>query len=151
MAETAELKKQILLENIPDALLESLTGVVKELSLKEGDVLYSENDEAKGIYMIRSGKIEVSKATEDGWKQRLAVFNAGHFFGELSIMVHRKHEAEARAIENSSLYLLTKEDFERIENENHELALGIIKQIAIVISNNLRDMNRRFVKALINY
>jgi CRP/FNR family cyclic AMP-dependent transcriptional regulator len=151
MAGTAELKKQILLENIPDTLLQDLAGMIKELSLKAGDVLYRENDEAKGIYMIRTGKMEVSKATEDGWKQRLAVFSSGHFFGELSIMVDRKHEAEAKATENTSLFFLAREDFEKIENENHELALGIIKQIAIVMSNNLRDMNRRFVKALINY
>ncbi len=151
MATVTELKKQVLLENIPEALLEELAGLLKDVSLKADDVLYKENDDAEGIYLIRSGKVEVSKATADGWMQRLAIFSSGHYFGELSILVQRTHEANAKALEDSSLFLLTKEDFKRIEEENHELALGIIKQIAIITSRNLREMNRRFVNALINY
>jgi CRP-like cAMP-binding protein len=151
MTITSDLKRQTLFEDIGKEDIKYLAGIVKQVSLKKGDVLFKENDETKGIYLIRSGKIEISKVTPDGWKQTLAVLSSGHFFGELSIMENRRHEADAAAIENTELFLLSKEDFERLEKENALLALRIIKKIAIVMSKNLRRMNEKFLNALINY
>lgn len=151
MVSARELKKQALFEDIEEPELQNLTDAIMEVSLKKGESLFKEGDETKGIYLIRSGKMEVSKITPDGWKQTLAVFTAGHFFGELSIMENRRHEADASALEKADLLLLTREGFERLEKEAPLLALQIIKKIAIVMSKNLRRMNEKFLNALINY
>lgn len=151
MATISELKKQILLEDISDSELEKLSKVIKEVSLKQGEFLFKEGEDTKGIYMIRSGKIGINKVTPDGWKQTLAVLTAGSFFGELSIMEKRKHEANAAAIEKSELLKLSKEDFEKMEKDDISLALQIFKKIALIMSKNLRRMNEKFLNALINY
>lgn len=151
MATISELKKQILLEDISDSELEKLSKVIKEVSLKQGEFLFKEGEDTKGIYMIRSGKIGINKVTPDGWKQTLAVLTSGSFFGELSIMEKRKHEANAAAIEKSELLKLSKEDFEKMEKDDISLALQIFKKIALIMSKNLRRMNEKFLNALINY
>jgi CRP-like cAMP-binding protein len=66
-------------------------------------------------------------------------------------MERRRHEANAEAIENSELFLLSKEAFEQIEREKTDLALQITKKIALVLSKNLRQMNQKFLNVLINY
>ena len=101
--------------------------------------------------MIRSGKIEINKVTPDGWKQTLAVLTPGHFFGELSIIEHRRHEANAIAIESAELLKLPKEEFEKLEKEDVVLASQILKKLVLVMSKNLRRMNEKFLNALINY
>ena len=151
MVSAEVLKKQILFEDVPVEMLDTLAASISELELKKGEALYAEGQQSKGVYLIRSGKVEVSKKTADGWKQRLAVFTPGHFFGELSIMEHRVHEADAEALEDTKLFLLPKPEFERIEKVNAQLALAIMKKISTVMSNNLRRMNQRFIDALINY
>jgi CRP-like cAMP-binding protein len=151
MASKDDLRKQKLFEDIPEEMLEQLGSGIVDISLKKGSPLFSEGEEAKGVYMVLSGKVEVSKKTEDGWKQRIAVFSTGQFFGELSIMEKRAHEAEAHAEEDCKLMLLPKEFFEKMETENVGLALHITKKIAIEMSKNLRKMNQRFLNALVNY
>lgn len=151
MVGAEDFKRQLLFEDIGQAETVQLAGIIKEMSFKKGEGLFKDGDETKGIYLISTGKVEISKVTADGWKQTLAVLTPGHFFGELSIMEKRRHEASATAIENSTLMLLPKEDFERMERENAPLALKIIKKIALVMSKNLRGMNEKFMKALINY
>jgi CRP-like cAMP-binding protein len=131
--------------------LDQLAPVITEISLKKGDILFNDGEDTKGIYLIRSGKIEISKLTADGWKQNLAILNPNQFFGELSVMEKRSHEATATAIDNTMLFLLPKEGFEQIEKEKTELALQITKKIALVLSKNLRNMNQKFLNALINY
>jgi CRP/FNR family transcriptional regulator len=151
MIDISELKKQVLLENISDEELQRLSKLLELQTIKKGEYLFKEGDETTGIYMIRSGKIEISKLTPDGWKQTLAVLSAGNFFGELSILEKRKHEANAIAIEGTELFKLSKNVFETMEKEDPSLAFQIIKKIAIVMSKNLRRMNEKFLNALINY
>ncbi len=145
------LKQQILLEDIDSEGLNKISKIIKKHSLKKGEQLFKEKDETKGLWLIHSGKIEISRVTADGWRQTLAVLTPGHFFGELSIIENRHHVASAVAIEETELLLLPKEDFERLFQEDMELACAIIKRIAIVMSKNLRRMNDKFLSALISY
>jgi CRP-like cAMP-binding protein len=151
MIDMGVLRKQVLFEGIEPRHLEYLAGIIKEVSLKKDGLLFKEGDPTKGLYLIKSGRIEISKMTPDGWRQTLAVVPEGGFFGELSIIEKRNHEATAKALENTEILKLLRDDFDRLEKENQELALQIMKRIALVMSNNLRRMNERFLKALVNY
>jgi len=145
------LKQQVLLEDLDSEGLNKISNIIKKHSLKKGEQLFKEKDETKGLWLIHSGKIEISRVTADGWRQTLAVLTPGHFFGELSIIENRRHVASAVAMEETELLLLPKEDFERLFEEDMALACNIIKRIAIVMSKNLRRMNDKFLSALISY
>ena len=145
------LKEQTLLEDLDDSGLKKIASVIKEIPFKKGETVFKEKDETEGIFLIHSGKVEISKVTPDGWKQTLAVLTKGSFFGELSIIEHRRHEANALALEDTLILLIRKEDFERLENEDLLLATRIMKGLILVLSKNLRQMNERFLNALITY
>ena len=145
------LKQQVLLEDLDNQELARISKLIEKLHLKKGDPIFKEKDDTKGLYLIHSGKIEITKVTSDGWKQTLAAFSKGHFFGELSILEKRKHEASAAAVENTDILLLSKKDFEKMEKEDPELAFKVMKKIALVMCKNLRRMNDKFLNALISY
>lgn len=145
------LKEQILLQDIDKAGLDKMARITKKISFKKGEQLFKEKDDTQGLWLIRSGKIEISRVTADGWRQTLVVLTAGHFFGELSILENRHHVASAVALEDTELLLIPKEDFEKMMEEDCALALCIVKRIAIVMSKNLRRMNDKFLSALISY
>jgi len=145
------LKKQILLADFDMKCLEKISKILKKLSFKKEEQLFKEKDDTRGLWLIHSGKVEISRVTADGWRQTLAVLTAGQFFGELSLLENRRHVASAVAIEDTELFLLPKEDFERIMEEDIALACDIIKRIAIMMSKNLRMMNDKFLSALISY
>lgn len=151
MVNVSELKNQILFEDIGAEDLERISKSIKEISLKKGDFLFREGEDTKGIYLVKSGKVEITKVTADGWRQTIAVLGTVHFFGELSILERRKHEASAVAMENTELFKLTRDDFEKMQKEDPALAFQIIRKLAIVMSKNLRRMNDKFLNALINY
>lgn len=151
MVNVEKLGKQVLFENLSKTQLEELAGVIEEIYLKKDQTVFKESEDTRGIYLVRSGAIEVSKTTVDGWKQKLAVCKTGQFLGELSVMEKRQHEASATALETSELLLLSKDAFEKLESNQPKLALQITKNIAIAMSKNLRRMNEKFLNALINY
>jgi CRP-like cAMP-binding protein len=151
MIKASVLKKQILLEDLGKKDLEKIAKVIKKLSFKKGVYLFRENEETKGLYLIRSGKVEISKTTHDGWKQTLAVLSSNHYLGELSIIEHRRHEATAVALMNTEIFLITKKDFEKMEKNDVKLTSKLMKKLVLILSMNLRRMNEKFLNALISY
>ncbi len=151
MVKTNVLKRQILLEDLSEIDLKKIAKFVKNLSFKKGEFLFKEKETTKGLYLIHSGKIEISKVTPDGWKQTLAVLRSGHYLGELSIIEKRVHEANAMALENTELFLISKKDFEKMENQDTALTSKIMKKLVLILSQNLRRMNEKFISSLISY
>jgi CRP/FNR family transcriptional regulator, cyclic AMP receptor protein len=151
MVKTELLKQQVLLQDIETAGLEKMARIMEQVFVKKGEPLFKESDQTQGLWLIVSGKIEISRVTADGWRQTLVVLPAGHFFGELSILENRKHVASAVALDDSELLLIPKAEFEKMMDDDCALALTIVKKIAIVMSKNLRRMNDKFLSALISY
>ena len=151
MIKKETLKQQVLLQDLDVGGLERIAKIAKLVTVKKGEPLFKEKDGTKGLWLIHSGKIEISRVTADGWRQTLVVLPQGHFFGELSILENRHHVATAVALEDTELLLIPKEDFEKMMEEDCALALNIVKRIAIVMSKNLRRMNDKFLSALISY
>ena len=145
------LKQQVLLQDIDEGGLTRIANIAKQVTIKKDEQLFKEQDNTHGLWLIHSGKIEISRVTADGWRQTLVVLPAGHFFGELSILENRNHVATAVALEDTDLLLIPKEEFEKMMEEDCALALNIVKRIAIVMSKNLRRMNDKFLSALISY
>ncbi len=152
MVSIKDLKKQVLLKELNDEEIGKIAGRVEIKKYLKGDVIFKEGSETKGIFMIHSGKVEISKVTPDGWKQTLAAFKDGHFFGELSIIEDRKlHGADALAIENADLYFIKTGDFKDMEKTDPSIMYKIMKTIARVASRNVHLMNEKLMKLLISY
>jgi len=145
------LKQQVLMESIDEAGLTRIASITEKVSIKKGEQLFKEKDETKGLWLIHTGKIEISRITADGWRQTLVVLPAGHFFGELSILENRRHVASATALEDSELLLIPKEEFEKLVHQDCALALKLVMKLMLVMSKNLRRMNDKFLSALISY
>jgi len=102
--------------------------------------------------MVKKGVVEINKMTPDGWKQKLAQLKENHFFGELSIIEHKKtHGANAEALDNVELFVIDKEQFEKIEENDPALISKIMRTIARVASRNVHLMNDKLIKLLISY
>jgi CRP-like cAMP-binding protein len=145
------LKQQSLFSDIDGEGLERLSKIVKKVTLKKGEYLFKEKDDTRGVYLLHSGKVEISRVTADGWRQTLTVVTPGDFFGELSILEKRSHVASAVAVEDSELFLIPREEFERLMDEDLKLACYILKKIALEMSKKLRRTTDKFLSALISY
>jgi CRP-like cAMP-binding protein len=145
------LKQQSLFSDIDSEGLEKLSKIVKKLSLKKGEQLFKEKDDTSGVFLLHSGKVEISRVTADGWRQTLTVVTPGDFFGELSILEKRRHVASAVAVEDAELFLIPRGEFERLMEEDLKLASYILKKIALEMSKKLRRTTDKFLSALISY
>lgn len=152
MTDKSELKKQMLFSDLTDAELGLMAQKIAIESYQKGKPIFKEGEPTKGIYLLKSGKVEISKTTADGWKQTLALLTDNHIFGELSVIEDKStHGADATAIEATEVYRIKAEDFKALEKSETLMMYKIMKTIARIASKNVHSMNEKLMKLLISY
>lgn len=88
-----------------------------EKKLEAGEVLFDEGDKGDVMYLIREGKIKITKGKGEDEKV-LAVLTEGDFFGEMAIIDGSPRSASAIAAAPTSLLVIDKETFKSKLKEN---------------------------------
>lgn len=116
-------------ENLND---EELLEIVKMINHKEcikGDIIFSEGNIANTLYFVNEGKIKLYKYTKDGKEQILHVLSEGDFFGELELIKPSKYGFNAKAIVDSKICTLTKDEMKDIMMGNPEIGIKVLEAV----------------------
>jgi CRP/FNR family transcriptional regulator len=152
MADKNELRKQILFSDLTDTELSMIAQKIVVESYAKGKSIFKEGESTKGIYLVKSGRVEISKNTPDGWKQTLALLTENHIFGELSVIEDKQtHGADATAMEATEVFRLKTDDFKTLEKSDTNMMYKIMKTMARIASRNVHAMNEKLMKLLISY
>ncbi len=103
-----------------------------EKKLAPGEILFNEGDKGDAMYLIREGKIKITKGRGADEKV-LAVLKEGDFFGEMAIIDGSPRSATATSVENTSLLVIDKETFRNKIKEN-----PLIEYVLETLSRRLR-------------
>jgi CRP/FNR family cyclic AMP-dependent transcriptional regulator len=99
--------------------------VVKKHYSREEVVLFEE-DTAKYMYIILSGKVRVVQIGTEGKERILAIHKRGDYFGELALFDGKTSPATVIAMEESYIGLLSKNDFDGLVFKNDKILLQFI-------------------------
>jgi putative ABC transport system ATP-binding protein len=90
-----------------------LTDIAQKMEPEEfavGDTVIHQGDAGDKFYLIRRGRVEV--IVKDGAGERgVAMLETGNFFGERALLTDEPRNATVRALEDTDLYTLSKENF----------------------------------------
>lgn len=81
-----------------------------EIKLRAGSDLFLEGDHSKTVYLIKSGKLEVYRATTRGTKQ-IAILQERQMVGVMAFFTSEPRSANVRAVEDSVLLELDTKSF----------------------------------------
>ena len=106
-------------------------------TVRSGEVIIKEGDQAAGFFIISTGKVEVVHDA-DGKAEKLADLGPGDFFGEMALFEGFPQNATVRATEDTECLAMTRWDF-TAEMKNHpEIAVGMIP----VLVRRLREVEK---------
>ena len=111
---------------------EELLRIVKSINHKEyakGDVVFTEGNVANTLFFINEGKIKLYKYTKDGKEQILHVLSEGDFFGELELIKPSKYGFNSKAIIDSKICTLTKDEMKEIMMKNPEIGIKVLETV----------------------
>jgi CRP-like cAMP-binding protein len=104
------------------------------LYYEDGDLIFQENSLSDEMYMIESGKVEISRLIEHK-KTVISVLGKGDFFGEMAMLDDMPRYMSATSIGKTTLISLTTEEIINLMQTNIRFTITFMQSMA----NRLRD------------
>ncbi|MEE9166192.1 MAG: Crp/Fnr family transcriptional regulator [Candidatus Neomarinimicrobiota bacterium] len=100
---------------------------------KKREIIYFPDEASDTIYLLKKGKVKISRLSEDGRSTTLQLIGPGEIFGESSILGQEKHENIAEVVEDAVICSVSREMFQDLMEKNPHLNLRITKFIGFRI------------------
>jgi len=130
------IKKEPILQEIP--LFAGLSSVERNLigeriSFKEyrkGEIIYQEGAPADALCVVVLGRIVIYTQDQGGNETLLEYLHRGKYFGIISLLTGEPHSVTARAMNDSLLLIIRKEDFDFILKKIPRLAVDLSQTLS---------------------
>ncbi len=112
-----------------------LSQIITEKHFKKNSIILMEDDSKNFMYVIFKGKIKVVRINYDGKEQILVMRKRGDFFGEMTLLDGKAQPATIVAMEDATVGLISKSDFEQYFMKDG----NVLKQIISMLCERLRE------------
>ncbi|MFO7559800.1 MAG: GAF domain-containing protein [Desulfobacterales bacterium] len=139
------LKNCDIFSKLPVHELITIREWVSEVSLDQGEVFITQDQQGDSYYIMIQGSAEVFRRDEFGEEVILGNIDAGESIGEMGYFNDGKRIASARAVRKSQLLKIRYSDFENIFSTSPTLTRNFLA----LITKRLRQANFRFQESVI--
>ena len=115
-------------------------------SYDKDDFILRQGEESKDLYVVRSGKVAITRIEGTAGAQ-LATLGPGEIFGEMALFGKEGRSATIRAMTEVRLFRIKREYFEKLMDEDHELALKLYRRITRILTDRLQQTTERLAVA----
>jgi CRP/FNR family transcriptional regulator len=122
----------------------ALGGTIEKFD--KADMIFSEGEEARYIYLIVSGQVKLFNMNDQGREFTQGIFKSGETFGEPPMLIEEKYPASAMACKESQILRLPKEALMRLLDEDREFEREFLLLLARRLYNKAIT-----AKAIVNH
>ncbi len=141
-----ELAKEFpLFSRFTEKELKEISNYLDYRVFPKGSVLFEEGDPGDKVFFIVKGRVGLYRPDPFGNLVKVAVSEEGTPLGELSFFSNRFHSSQGVALKETHALILTKDGYEKLKSEDPQLAIKLLEEIAKVIAERLKEMNKKFV------
>ena len=133
--------------------LAALTRICGFVSLRAGEVVFSEGSPGDTLFVIREGRVRTEKHTPYHDPYTVRFFEKGDFFGELSLLEDVPRSATVVAETDAEFLVLAREGFRTWCDAHPKAGLLVTQNVAQRLAERLRRVSEDVVtlfSALVN-
>jgi len=97
------------------------------------EIIYFPEERSDNIYLLKEGKVKISRVSEDGKKTTLHLIGPGEIFGESAILGQDKRENIAEVVEDATICSINRTMFQEMLAMNPKINMTINKFIGLRI------------------
>lgn len=152
------LKRCPLFSGLEDGEIAELGAICISKRYPKGVVIFSEDEEAKGFFVVISGKVKIYKLSPEGKEQILHIISPGETFAEAALFAGSTYPAFAESLAQTRVLYFSKESFFNLIRKNPQISLNMIaslshwlrKFVSLVEELSLKDVSARLSKYLMD-
>jgi signal transduction histidine kinase len=117
----------------------------QERHYASGQVIFREGDPGDGLYLLKTGAVEISGLLSGTRRQILSRLGPGEVFGEMAVIEDAPRSATALALEPSVVDFIPRPALLGAVERSPALALSLLREI----SARLRDFDRQYLREVL--
>ena len=129
---------ELLREFEADQTLEALRPAVIERSFTTGQTIFRLGDKGDELFLVRRGLVRIVLPLERGSHHNLASIGRGDFFGEMAFLDRHTRSADAVAMTDTDLFVLSRARFDEVSRPHPLLGVKLFARLARVLALRLR-------------
>ena len=152
------LRRCPLFAGLKEEDLKRIRAIASLRQLEKKGVLFSDGEEARGFYVILSGRVKLFKVSPEGKEQILHIVSAPDAFAEAALFLEGTYPAFAEAMTDCQLLYFPKRDFVQLIEKNPQLSINMIVTLSqylrrfasLVEELSLKEVSSRIAKYIID-
>lgn len=128
-----------LFAHVPESDLEAIADHLIERQYAKNVTIVEEGLPGEYMYVIREGRVKVTKLSEDGREKIMDFLEEGAFFGEMALLDRAPRSASVKALAPVRVLALSRVDFLGHLRQSPDLALAVIQ----VLTARLREADEQ--------
>jgi CRP-like cAMP-binding protein len=128
-----------LFSRVAQADLEQIASHLIERRYPRNTTIVEEGLPGDYMYILREGRVKVTKLSEDGREKILDFLESGSFMGEMALLERGPRSASVKTLSPVRVLALSRTDFIALLRKSPDLALAVIQEL----SRRLRSVNEQ--------
>jgi uncharacterized membrane protein len=124
------LRSVPLFSSLDDKSAAELRELLREMHVTGKTRLFSAGEKGDAMYLIQSGRVQISIRDEDKNNVVLAELAQGDFFGEMSLIDGRQRSADASVLDDATLSVLSRDAFLTFVRTNPDVPLKMLAALS---------------------
>ncbi|MGY4511353.1 Crp/Fnr family transcriptional regulator [Bradyrhizobium sp. USDA 3650] len=129
---------------IPDQSLDLLMSMLVECRFDPGATVVTEGEPGRSLFIVKSGRLAVSKRANAGTVIPISVLEPGDFFGEMTLIEMQNRSATVVAESPTVLYELTAQKLYACYKADIHAYVIVLQNINRELCRRLRRSDDRF-------
>ncbi len=132
------LRSLALFQDLKNGEMGSLLHALHARTYRPGEVVFVEGDIGRALFIVESGKVELTRIGADGRPVVLYTLKPGEFFGEMALLESLPRSATATAVESTRLHLLYRTKLDALLQSQPRIGVAVMSHLARLLSARLR-------------
>ena len=125
------------------APLDHLLASAELLTYNKGHILFKVGNIARGMYIINTGKVKLSKFGIDGKEQIIKILHQGDVIGHKALLNDQRFHEYAEVLEYAEIFYVCRQDFENVCTKE----ISALNYFTQLICNDLDRVEERLVSS----
>ena len=118
-----------LLASLGEELMKGMAERAEFVAVKKGDLVVHENDPGDALYVVVSGRLQAYTRLGSGRERVFTTYCNGDCFGEMPLLSGETQWASVRALSDSVLLKIPRQDFDDVVNRDPRVAVGFTRRM----------------------
>ncbi|NOT85128.1 MAG: Crp/Fnr family transcriptional regulator [Methylococcaceae bacterium] len=123
------LKNNELFNELTHDELQTLAELTLKRTVPKNTLVIGLGDTSNSLYLIKSGKVNVTVTNEEGKEMILSTLQPGDHFGELALLDEDPRSANIITVEKCEFIIIHRADFYAFLKQHASIAIGVIKYL----------------------